>query len=73
MILPVRPLAVRKRIAASIIGVGVTKLDALIAEGQIEAVKSGKSLLIIYASLEAYLTSLPRAELKLPKHMRRTS
>jgi hypothetical protein len=62
-----RPLALRRRPAANAIGVGVTKLDLLIATGDIAAVKSGKCLLIPVAELERYLASLPRAELNFAK------
>ena len=59
-----KPLAVRRRVAADVIGEGVSKVDELVATGQIEARKSGKNLLIIYASLERYLAGLPVATLK---------
>jgi hypothetical protein len=54
-----RPLVVRRRVAASMIGGGTTKLHELIASGEIEARKSGRSLLISVASLEAYIAGLP--------------
>jgi hypothetical protein len=60
---PPRPIAVRRRVAAEMIGEGTTKLDELIATGQIEARKSGKNLLILVASLEAYVAGLPVATL----------
>jgi hypothetical protein len=59
-----KPIAVRRTVAASLIGEGVTKIDELIASGQIEARKSGRNLLILVASLEAYVAGLPPAELK---------
>jgi hypothetical protein len=59
-----KPIAVRRPVAAAAIGSSTGKLDQLIATGQIEAVKSGKSLLIIVASLERYIASLPPAELQ---------
>ena len=61
---PLKPIAVRRRVAAAAIGEGVSKLDELIATGQIEARKSGKNLLIIVASLERYVEGLPLASLK---------
>jgi hypothetical protein len=51
-------------------GVGKTTLDRLIAEQLVDAVKCGKRLLILVASIERYLGSLPKAKLKLPKHLR---
>jgi hypothetical protein len=67
----IEPLAVRRRVAARITGQGVTKIDELIATGQIKAVKSGNNLLILVESIKTYLNSLPPAELKLPRHLRR--
>jgi hypothetical protein len=61
---PMKPLAVRRPVAAGMIGQGTSKLDELIATGQIEAVKSGKNLLVIVASLERYIAGLPPADLK---------
>jgi hypothetical protein len=61
---PLKPLAVRRPVAASLIGEGITKIDELIATGQIEAKKSGKNLLITVASLERYIANLPLAPLK---------
>jgi hypothetical protein len=62
---PVRPLAVRRRDACAMIGCGTSKLDQLIARGEIEARKSGKNLLILVSSLERYVAGLPPARLKL--------
>jgi excisionase family DNA binding protein len=62
-----KPLALRRKPAANALGFGVTKLDLLIATGEIGAVKSGKCLLIPVAELERYLANLPRAELNIAK------
>jgi excisionase family DNA binding protein len=62
--LSLKPLAVRRRVAADVLGEGVSKVDELVATGKIQAVKSGRNLLIIYASLENYLANLPLATLK---------
>jgi hypothetical protein len=59
-----KPIAVRRQVAAGMLGEGVSKIDELIATGQVEARKSGKNLLILVASLEAYVAGLPPAELK---------
>lgn len=47
------PLCVRINIAARMIGIGRTKLYELIAAGEIETVKLGKSTRITIASLDA--------------------
>ncbi len=57
-------LAFGKREAADILGIGQTKLEALIANGIIKAVKSGKIVLIAREELKAYLASLPPAIMK---------
>jgi hypothetical protein len=62
----VKPLAVRRKAAAAMIGCGTTKLDQLIASGQIKATKNGKNLLVMVAELERFLAALPTATLKLP-------
>jgi excisionase family DNA binding protein len=49
--LPPDPICVRVNDAARMIGVGRTKLYELIAAGEIETVKLGKSTRIITASL----------------------
>ncbi len=46
--------------AASMIGRGETFIWGAIAEGKIEAVKSGKRTLVVVDSLRAYAASLPR-------------
>ena len=48
---PVEPICVKVNDAARMIGVGRTKLYELIASGQIEAIKLGKSTRITTASL----------------------
>lgn len=49
--LPPDPICVRVNDAARMIGVGRTKLYALIAAGEIETVKLGKSTRVTTASL----------------------
>jgi hypothetical protein len=66
-----KPITVRRRTAARLLDIGVTKLDEEISKGTIAAKKSGKVLLILYSSLDAYAQNLPDAELKLPAHIRR--
>jgi hypothetical protein len=65
----IKPLVVNRRVAAGVIGSGTTKLDELIATGKIEARKSGKNLLVVVASLEAYVASLPKAKLAPPRRL----
>ena len=48
---PVEPICVKVKDAARMIGVGRTKLYELIASGEIEAIKLGKSTRIMTASL----------------------
>ncbi len=48
---PVEPICVKVNDAARMIGVGRTKLYELIASGEIEAIKLGKSTRITTASL----------------------
>ncbi len=48
---PVEPICVKVNDAARMIGVGRTKLYELIASGEIEAIKLGKSTRIMTASL----------------------
>jgi hypothetical protein len=60
----VKPLAVRRKQACLLLSISPSKLDFLISTGAIEARKSGGSLLIMMASVEAYLASLPIATLK---------
>ena len=48
---PVEPICVRINDAARMIGVGRTKLYELIADGEVETVKLGKSTRVITASL----------------------
>jgi len=59
-----KAIAVRRHDAAAMIGEGISKIDMLVATNQIQAKKSGRNLLILVASLEAYVAGLPPAELK---------
>jgi hypothetical protein len=59
-----KAIVVRRRDAAVMIGQGVSKIDMLVATGQLEAKKSGRNLLILVASLERYVAGLPPASLK---------
>jgi hypothetical protein len=59
-----RLLTGRKGASAMLGDRSLSKIDELIAEGKLEAVKDGKRLLITVASIKAYAASLPRATLK---------
>ena len=56
VISPPDPICVRVNDAARMIGVGRTTLYALIAAGEIEAIKIGKATRITTASLKALVT-----------------
>jgi excisionase family DNA binding protein len=58
------PTVVRRRDACKLLGCGTFKLDQLIRGGELQAVKSGKALLIKVASINEYLSKLPPATLK---------
>jgi excisionase family DNA binding protein len=60
-----KPLALRRKQAAQALGIGVSKIDLLISDGTINAVKAGKCLLIPTEEIERYLASLPRAVLNM--------
>ena len=50
-----RPITVRIREALAMLGIGRTKLYALIGMGEIETIKIGKATLILVSSLEAFV------------------
>lgn len=54
-----RPLAVRPREAAQLVGLSRSQLYELMATGQIKARKQGVATLIEISELERYLASLP--------------
>jgi len=51
--LTLTPLCVKTHVAAQMIGIGKTKLYELIAAGEVETLKMGKSTLVTVASLHA--------------------
>ncbi len=57
------PLAYRVDDARRILGLGTTKLYALIAAGALDARKCGARTLITGESLRAYVASLPKANI----------
>ena len=59
---PVEPICVRINDAARMIGVGRTKLYELIADGEVETVKLGKSTRVITASLHRLVMRQRRPE-----------
>jgi hypothetical protein len=60
-----------KREACAEIGVGLTKLDELIATEQLDARKIGKKVVVTGASIDRYVESLPKAEIRIPANLRR--
>jgi excisionase family DNA binding protein len=57
----VEPLCVRLNVAAKMIGVGKTKLYELIADGEVEVVKMGKTTCVTVSSLQALVRRRVRA------------
>lgn len=55
-----KPLAISIADAAAHIGIGRTKLYALIAEGQLTARKLGGRTLVLRADLDSFLNKLPK-------------
>lgn len=53
---PIEPICMKVNDAARMIGVGRTKLYELIASGDIETVKLGKSTRVVTASLYSLIT-----------------
>jgi excisionase family DNA binding protein len=49
---PIEPLTVRLAVAVRLTGISRSKLYELIAAGQIETVKVGRSTLVLYRSLK---------------------
>ncbi len=53
----------------SIIGAGLTKVYELIGEGRLEALKIGRSTRVTDRSIDAYISSLPIADIRVrPRH-----
>lgn len=59
---PIDPICVKINDAARMIGVGRTKLYELIASGEVETVKLGKSTRVITASLHRLVMRQRRPE-----------
>ena len=53
----IKPLAVPVKTACRLVGVGNTSMWALIKAGRVKTVSIGRRRLVIYASLEALLSS----------------
>ena len=66
-----RPLALRRKDAARALSISFSHLDTLIAQSHLRAKKSGKCLLVMVDSIDAYLASLPDVKLALPKQRRK--
>jgi hypothetical protein len=61
------PTTMKSKRATQFMDCGPTKLRELAHDGQIEAVKRGKDLMIKTASILRYNASLPRAQFTLQK------
>jgi excisionase family DNA binding protein len=58
------PLAVTIKEGARLTGMSRTRIYELIGENRLEAVKAGRRTLLRMASLQDYMASLPRAEIR---------
>jgi len=67
-----QPLSVTIAGATARSGINRTKLYELVGAGILEAVKCGNRTLILVSSLDAYVASLPRAEMREPRQLRGT-
>jgi excisionase family DNA binding protein len=65
------PILIPLNEAASVIGRCRRSLYDLIAAGAIDAVKSGRSTLVVYDSLKQYAASLPTAKIKFDDRTKR--
>jgi excisionase family DNA binding protein len=65
------PILIPLNEAATVIGRCRRSLYVLIAAGTIEAVKSGRSTLVVYDSLKQYAASLPTAKIKFDDRSKR--
>jgi len=60
----VTPLIVRPKRAMQLLSISRSKLDRLIADGELRAKKLGKAVMIETREIERYLESLPVAVLR---------
>jgi len=67
-----QPLSVTIAGATARCGINRTKLYELVGSGKLEAVKCGTRTLILVRSLDAYVASLPHAEMREPRQLRGT-
>ncbi len=67
-----QPLSVTIAGATARSGINRTKLYELVGAGTLEAVKCGTRTLVLVSSLDAYVASLPRAEMREPRQLRGT-
>jgi hypothetical protein len=63
----IAPLAVTIPEAVRLSGLSRSELYRQLSEGRIQARKSGTRTLIVWASLQAHVEALPRAEFRTPK------
>ena len=62
-----QPIAVTIPGAASMTGLGRSRIYELIGAGTLEARKAGRRTLVMTDSLRAYLSSLPPASIRAPR------
>jgi Helix-turn-helix domain len=58
------PILVPVNQASAVIGKSPRGIYQLMATGELKAVKSGRSTLIVYASIKEYVDNLPTAKIK---------
>jgi excisionase family DNA binding protein len=63
----IKPTHVSRTVAQTLLDCGHTKLDFMIANGEIEAVKRGRRVLVKVDSIEKHLAALPAATIKYAK------
>jgi len=60
-----KPAVVTRKQAGELLGgAGRWRIDALIEDGRLEALRDGQRVLITVASIDAYIASLPKIEPK---------
>lgn len=69
----IAPINVSVVEAARLLGCGRTRIYVLISDGLLDARKDGNRTVISVASLNAYASNLPKAEIKLAPRRRATA
>jgi excisionase family DNA binding protein len=58
-VIPPNPIFARRTEAAGALGIGLNKLDQLIASGELKAVKIGRAVKVAWTELHRYAETLP--------------